>query len=78
MKKNFDKKAKYRNLREGDLWLKWDIDREKAGRHSKFDVLWSGPYVIISCKQANAFKLSKPNGEILHIPINGIYIRPYS
>ena len=54
--------------------LKWYVDREKIGRHSKFDALWSGPYVVISCKQANSFQLSRPNGEILPIPNNVIYI----
>ena len=67
--------AKVRNLKEVDLVLKWNVDREKAGRQSKFDTLWSGPYVIINCKQANIFQLSMPNGEILPIPINGIYLK---
>lgn len=50
MKINFDKKARVRIFREGDLVLKWDADREKPGKHSKFDALWSGPYLIFSCK----------------------------
>lgn len=48
--KNFDKKAKVRNFKEGDIVLKWDAKREKLGRHSKFCALWNSPYVIISCK----------------------------
>ena len=39
MKKRFDKKANIRIFREGDQVLKWDIDRGKLGRHSKFDTL---------------------------------------
>ena len=50
MKGYFDKKAKVRVLKEGDLVLKWDADRENLGRHLKFDALWSVPYVITSCK----------------------------
>ena len=50
MKKIFDRKARVRIFREGDLVLKWDVERTKLGRHSKFDTLWSGPYVISSCK----------------------------
>lgn len=76
MKKNFYKRARVRIFREGDLVLKWDADKEKLGRHSKFDVLWSGPYMIVSCKQANAFQLSRTNGEIFPIPVNGIYLKP--
>lgn len=55
MKKIFDKKAKLKSFREGDLVIKWDADKAKVGRHKKFDTLWSGPYVISSCKKANSF-----------------------
>ena len=77
MKKSFDKKAKLRIFREGDLVLKRDANREKIGRHSKFDALWSAPYMIISCKKANAFQLRRPNGEILPILVNGIYLKSH-
>ncbi|KAH9291094.1 hypothetical protein KI387_044665, partial [Taxus chinensis] len=50
VKKSFDKKAKARILQIGDLVLKWDADRAKPGKHSKFDAIWSGPYMIIECK----------------------------
>ena len=50
VKKSFDKKARVRIFKEGDLVLKWDADREKIGRHSNFDALWSGPYLIVSGK----------------------------
>ncbi len=75
MKRSFDKKARARIFRDGDLVLKWDADREKPGRHSKFDSLWSGPYLIASCKLANVFQLSRPNGEVLPIPVNGIFLK---
>ena len=57
--------------------LKWDVDGVKAERHSNFDALWSGPYVIISCKQSNAFQFKKLDGEVLPIPINGIYLKTH-
>ncbi len=75
VKMNFDRRARDRTFKEGDLVLKWDVDRAKLGRHSKFDALWSGPYLISSYKQANAFQLSRPNGEVLPIPVNGIYLK---
>ena len=77
VKKSFDRKDRVKIFREGDLVLKWDANSEKLGRHSKFDTLWSGPYLIVSCKQANASQLSKPGGEVLPIPVNGIYLKPY-
>ncbi|KAH9330934.1 hypothetical protein KI387_003042, partial [Taxus chinensis] len=69
MKKNFDKKSKFK-FNEGDNVLKWDANRAKPRRHSKFDTLWSGPYIISACKEHNAFQLSKLNGEELPIPVN--------
>ena len=77
MKKSFDKRTRVRIFREGDLVLKWDADKAKLGRHSNFDALWSGPYLIVSCKQAKAFQSGRPNGEILPILVNGIYPKDF-
>ena len=76
VKKIFDKKATARVYSVGDLVLKWDANKAKLGRHSKFDAKWSGPYIITSYKQANAFQLSRPNSEELPIPVNGIHLKP--
>ncbi|KAH9311991.1 hypothetical protein KI387_027026, partial [Taxus chinensis] len=46
IKKTFDRKAKDRSFQVEDLVLKWDVDREKPGRHSKFYAIWSGPYMV--------------------------------
>lgn len=75
VKRSFDKKATTRVFKEGDLVIKWDADREKVGGHSNFDSLWSGPYVISSCKETNGFQLSKPNGEVLPILVNEIHLK---
>ena len=77
MKRSFDKKAKEKSFREGDLVLKWDADRVKAEIHSKLDALWSDPYIIGSFKKSNTFQLSRPNGKLLPIIANGIYLKPY-
>ncbi|KAH9324824.1 hypothetical protein KI387_005002, partial [Taxus chinensis] len=69
MKKTFDKKSKFRVFNEGDIVLNLDADRTKPRRHSKFDTLWSGPYIISACKEYIAFQLSKLNGEELPIPM---------
>ena len=75
VKRWFDKKARARTFQEGDLVLKWDADRAKPGRHSKFDAIWSGPYMVTGCKSSNAFQLSTLDGEELPIPVNGIYLK---
>ena len=39
VKRSFDKKATTRFYSKEDLVLKWDADRAKLGRHSKFDAM---------------------------------------
>ncbi|KAH9308848.1 hypothetical protein KI387_036759, partial [Taxus chinensis] len=69
-KKWFDRKARPQDFKVGDLILKWDVDRAKPRSHSNFDALWSGPYIIKSCKEANSFELSHPDGSMLQILVN--------
>ncbi|KAH9311647.1 hypothetical protein KI387_026682, partial [Taxus chinensis] len=45
VKRWFDKKARAKTFQEGNLVLKWDADQAKPGKHSKFDAIWSGPYM---------------------------------
>lgn len=75
VKRSFDRRARPRIFREGDLVLKWDSNKAKPGKHSKFDPLWGGPYLISKCKQNNAFQLSQPNGDIFPISVNGIHLK---
>lgn len=54
-KKTFDKKAKAKFFREGDLVLKWDVLKSGQGKHTKFDHFWAGPFIITECKEHNTF-----------------------
>ncbi len=56
MKNLFDGRARERDLKEGDLVLRWDARREK-GKHGKFDNLWFGPLAIAEVKGNNTFVL---------------------
>jgi len=76
-KRWFDRKDMPQDFKLGDLVLKWDADRAKTGHHSKFDAIWSVPYIIISCKDANSFDLSHLDGGVISIPINGIYLKTF-
>ncbi|KAH9300703.1 hypothetical protein KI387_012286, partial [Taxus chinensis] len=67
-KKWFDRKARHQAFKIGDLVLKWDANRAKPGCSSKFDALWSGPYIIKSYKEANSFESTHPDGSELQIP----------
>jgi len=57
MKILFDKRARERDFREGDLVLRWESRREEKGKHGKFDNLWFGPLAIAEVKGNNAFVL---------------------
>lgn len=64
-------------FQEGDLVLKWDMDRFGAGKHNKFEALWSRPYLIARHARKNAFKLAKLNGWELPISVNGQHLKHY-
>jgi hypothetical protein len=47
IKRWFDKKyTSEKEFQVGDLVLKWDKPHEDKGKHSKFQQLWLGTYVI--------------------------------
>ena len=50
MKTFFDKKARPRKFKEGDLVLLWDRRYEPKGMHHKFDSLWKGTFKIMQEK----------------------------
>jgi hypothetical protein len=77
MKALFDQKAKDRDFLPGDLVLKWEARREDAGKHDKFDSIWSDPYRISASKGENVFSLENLNGDILSTPVNGRYLKHY-
>ena len=76
-KKWFDRKARPQAFKFRDLVLKWDADRAELRHHSKFDVIWSGPYIINSYKEANSFELTHLDGGALQIPVNGIHLKRF-
>lgn len=45
-KRPFYKRASPRTFKEGDFFFKWDEFKSRPSKHTKFDVFWSGPYVI--------------------------------
>lgn len=76
-KKFFDQRATPKVFREGDVVLKWDELKSKLGKHTKFDSMWSGMFVITKCKEHNALKLSTIDGEAMPILVNGIHLKLY-
>lgn len=63
IKRSLDDKTRSKSCQEWYLVMKWDADRAKIGRHSKFDVIWSGTCIISGYKTHNVFQLSRLDGE---------------
>jgi hypothetical protein len=77
MKALFDQKAKDRGFLPGDLVLKWEARKEDAGKHGKFDPIWSGPYKISALEGKNAWLLENLDGNILNAPVNGRHLKHF-
>lgn len=72
----FDKRAIARIFKEGDLILRWNVLLSRPGHHNKFDHMWAGPFLIVECKEHNAYQLATLEGNVLPIPVNGIHLKP--
>ena len=78
MKRWFDhKKSASRNLEVGDLVLKWDKEHEDRGKHTKFQCLWLGSFIIVEKLGPSTFRLQTLEGDIENLPVNGHLIKKY-
>jgi hypothetical protein len=77
MKALFDQKDKDRYFLPGDLVLKWEARREDAGKHGKFDPIWSSPYKISASEGKNVFLLENIDGDILNALVNGRHLKHF-
>jgi len=77
MKSMFDRRARERDFREGDLVLRWDSIREDKGKHGNFDNLWFVPLAIVEVKGNNTFVLQNIEGIYSTYPINGRFMKHY-
>jgi hypothetical protein len=78
IKKWFDKSFvgnKY--FQEGDLVLKWDKANELKGKHTKFQKLWLGPYLIHQKIGPGTFRLKTLEGDEEELPVNGQILKRY-
>ena len=75
-KATFDRHVNLRSFREGDLVLAYDIAHDTL-RHSKFESLWNGPYIIQHFLTKGAYILASPEGLSLKEPVNGLYLKKF-
>eukprot|EP00253_Pinus_taeda_P005258 PITA_05258 len=79
LKKMFDKKAKAEDFWLGSKVLRWDARREDKGKHTKFDFLWKGPYIINAVQGNNTYFLKSPDGSTTKEgPVNGRMLKHYN
>ena len=78
VKRWFDhRKSASRDLEVGDLVLKWDKEHEDRGKHTKFQCLWLGPFIITKKLGPSTFRLQMLEGDIENLPVNGHLIKKY-
>ena len=78
VKRLFDKR-KYgtRNFDVGDLVLKWDNHHAEKGKHTKFQHLWIGPYLVTEKLGPTTYKLQDLQGQEESVPVNGLCLKHY-
>jgi hypothetical protein len=70
VKRVFDRKAKGKTFKVGEIILLWDKRNEKPGGHDKFDSLWLGTYLIDVAVGPNTFQLTNLEGDHEGLPLN--------
>ena len=61
----------------GDLVLKWDKVHEEKGKHTKFQIMWLGPFQIVEVIGPSTFVLQDLAGKRDPLPINGQILKKY-
>ena len=46
-------------------------------KKGKFQSKWEGPFVVETVYSSGAYRLVKPNGDKIMMPINGKYLKKY-
>jgi hypothetical protein len=59
------------------LVLKWDKSHEDKGKHSKFQQLWLGSFMIKENIGQGTYWLQILEGEVDLLPINGKILKHY-
>ena len=71
------RKSSTRNFDVGDLVLKWYNPHAEKGKHTKFQHLWIGPYLITEKLVSTTYKLQDLQGHEESLPVNGLCLKHY-
>ena len=70
IKASFDKKTTSRNFSPGELVLMWNKAKEDPGKHTKFEFLWIGPFIIHQDYGNNSYLLAHLDGSLFKYSTN--------
>ena len=59
----------------GDLVLKWDKTHEEKGKHSKFQMLWLGPFQVARKIGPSTFILQTLEDIVESLHVNGLILK---
>lgn len=76
-KRWFDHNTQVKSFKIDDLVLLWDKAHEDKGKHTKFDRLWLGLFLIDAMVSLTTFRLRRLTGEELALPVNGKHLKHY-
>jgi len=51
--------------------MKWDKPHEEKGKHSKFQQMWLGPFLVKEKIVLGTYRLQNLEGEVDLLPVNG-------
>jgi hypothetical protein len=71
------KKSKSTTFVVGEKVLLWDFAHVDKGKHSKFQKLWLGPYIIASIIGNNSYLLKDEDGWLFSYTTNGSHLKHY-
>ena len=57
--------------------MKWDDPRVEKGKHTKFQHLWIGPYLVTEKLGPANYKLQYLQGQEESLPVNGLCLKHY-
>jgi hypothetical protein len=77
VKKYFDKRAKSTTFATDEKVLLWDSAHADKGKHSKFQKLWLGPYIITFVVGNNSYLLKDEDGQLFSYTTNGSHLKHY-
>ena len=66
-----------KDFQMGDLILKWDKTHEEKGKHTKFQIIWLGPFQIIEVIGPSNFMLQDLTGKRESLPVNRQILKKY-